>query len=324
MEPTAQPNRRDGILTNIVLFLCMFSTTAVLFGNNRCAIVGYATMSLLLLSINTGVWPHTLFWRWIRRAVGHKFDTRFTWGELNIHRPYWDLSLRLTDWHDDSDKVSDMLIVAFFVFSIYIHLPTRLIARVPLKPGTARCDKDVTFGFYTIDSQIVWRWKQGYWSWDIPFFSFRHFSTEVLSTDGKRTVWKELASDRGEDWSKRHSAKESAQAANCEVHSYQYTRRSGEIQYRMATCYIKRWTHTRKWFPFLKSVRTSIWVTFNEEIGEEVGTWKGGTTGCGWNMRRGETIEQCLRRMEADRMFERGHRENKSTKRGFLARLFLP
>jgi hypothetical protein len=51
-------------------------------------------------------------------------------------------------------------------------------------------------------------------------------------------------------------------------------------------------------------VRTSIWVTFNEEIGERVETWKGGTTGCGCDIRTGETPEMTLRRMEKERKFE--------------------
>jgi hypothetical protein len=328
MEPTEQTkSRRDELLTQLVLVLCTFSTTSVLIDSLRLAMIGYAALALLLLSINTGVWPHTLLWRLLRRMVGHKYDTRYLWGELNLHRPRFDIGFRISErGHDDGNH--DMLIVAFVVGSIYVFLPTRLCRHFKDMSLKSVSD-DSDYGFYTIDCSIIWRWNRGYWSWHLPFFSFNHYSTEVLSTDGKRTVYLELAKDRSRDWKDRFAEKEAAQAANSEVHPYTYVRRNGEVQNRTATCYIDRMTWTRKWFPFFKHVKTSIWVTFNEEIGEEVGSWKGGTTGCGWELRRGETILQSLRRMEAERFFEKGRHhtrseENKSTKRGFLARLFLP
>jgi hypothetical protein len=51
-------------------------------------------------------------------------------------------------------------------------------------------------------------------------------------------------------------------------------------------------------------IRTSIWVTFNEEIGERVGSWKGGVTGAVTDILPGETPEMTLRRMEKERKFE--------------------
>ena len=60
-----------------------------------------------------------------------------------------------------------------------------------------------------------------------------------------------------------------------------------------------------KWFPFIKRYWTSIDVRFDNEIGEGVDTWKGGCTGCSYNLLEDETPEQCLRRMEIERKFER-------------------
>jgi hypothetical protein len=217
--------------------------------------------------------------------------------------------------------------VSFIVFSLYVFLPIRLCRHFKDKSIKSVSD-DSDYGFYTIDQSVVWRWNRGYYSFPLPFFSLKHFSTEVLSIDGKRTVYLELASDKSRDWRERHAEKEAAQLANCEVHPYTYTCRNGEVQNRTARIVVDRMTWARKWLPFLKYVKTCIDVTFNEEIGEEVGTWKGGTVGCGWAIKPGQTALQALREMEAERFFEKGrHRtrsqEKKSTKRGILARLFL-
>jgi len=290
----------------------------------RGAVVAFGFLALILLSFNTGVWPHTLLWRWARKAVGHRFESRFVWGELNFYKPGWHIGLEMGE--DTYEEKNDHLYVRFFFGSIWIYLPWKFCRR--FRPaGTAAIDKGSDFGFYTIDNSIVWRWACGYWSWHIPFFSFNHYSTEVLSIDGKRTVFIEY-SGRGKR-ADRYEEKKAIECANCEVHPYTYTCRNGDVQYRMATIYIDRMTWTRKWFPFLKHVKTCIDVAFNEEIGEEVGSWKGGTTGCGWAIKPGQTALQALRDMEAERFFEKGRHgtrseEKKSTKRGFLARLFLP
>lgn len=332
MEPTEQTtDRRAEFVTRAIACLAGCGMALYML-NGQMAAIMFALSFIVLLCHVCGVNPFHLMWRMVRKAVGHRFDTRFTWGELNIHRPRFDIGLRLSSrGDDDGSREPDMLIVHGIVFGLYLHLPTYICAR--FKAGDRhRWDDGAEFGFYTIDTSIVWKWKQSYTSWQFPFFSYEHLSTEVLSIDGKKTLWKEFAKNRRKGAPTTifpFADRDKAQCASCEVHPYTYTRRNGEVQHRMATVYVERMTHTRKWFPFLKSVRTSIWVSFNEEIGEEVGSWKGGTTGCGWNMLAGETALDCLRRMEADRFFEKGrHRtrneEKKSTTRGFLARIFLP
>jgi hypothetical protein len=87
---------------------------------------------------------------------------------------------------------------------------------------------------------------------------------------------------------------------------YRYTLRSGQVQEREATIGVEemewRWRWFR-WLPFPRMVRRSIDVSFNDEVGERSGSWKGGTIGCGYNMQRDETPEECLRRMENERKF---------------------
>lgn len=86
--------------------------------------------------------------------------------------------------------------------------------------------------------------------------------------------------------------------------AYTYTLRSGEVQKRVATVTVeerewrRRWTY---WFKLGAKVRRTIAVEFDQEVGERSGTWKGGVLGCGYEMRPGESAEDCLRRMERER-----------------------
>lgn len=92
------------------------------------------------------------------------------------------------------------------------------------------------------------------------------------------------------------------------VFDYCYTLRSGEVQFRKATCYVERREWRQKWLkwcPLFAKVRTSLDIAFDGEVGEGTGSWKGGCIGCGWDMKRGDTMESSLRRMEIERRFDR-------------------
>lgn len=91
-----------------------------------------------------------------------------------------------------------------------------------------------------------------------------------------------------------------------ETYPYKYVLKSGEVQERTATVTVDemewrfRWF---KWLPLFRKIRKSISIRFSGEVGEETGSWKGGTTGCGYDLLPNETPEQCLRRMEKERKF---------------------
>lgn len=88
-----------------------------------------------------------------------------------------------------------------------------------------------------------------------------------------------------------------------ETHPYTYILKNGEVQERQATIFIERRTWFRKfWLPHQMS-GTCIAVSFDDEVGERSGSWKGGTTGCGYDLLPDETSLECLRRMEANRKF---------------------
>ncbi len=92
-----------------------------------------------------------------------------------------------------------------------------------------------------------------------------------------------------------------------ETFTYHYTLRSGEVQERTATVYAERREWRQKWLkwcPLFARKRQSISVNFDGEVGERTGSWKGGTIGCGWDLKPRETLGQALRRMEREREFE--------------------
>lgn len=91
-----------------------------------------------------------------------------------------------------------------------------------------------------------------------------------------------------------------------EAYPYAYVLKNGTVQSRTATVRVER----RSWRPrclfwtrLFEKTRTTISVSFDQEVGEESGSWKGGTTGCSYELLPGETPEQCLRRMEKERKF---------------------
>lgn len=91
-----------------------------------------------------------------------------------------------------------------------------------------------------------------------------------------------------------------------ETYPYKYVRESGEVQERMATVQVeeREWRMIfLQWTPLFAKVRKSIDVSFNEEVGERTGSWKGGCTGCGWDLLPNESPRYALNRMEMERVF---------------------
>ena len=89
-----------------------------------------------------------------------------------------------------------------------------------------------------------------------------------------------------------------------EVHPYSYRLRPGEVQRCNATVYEERVIETRnilRWFGWPKRVTRFIQVEFDREMGEQAGSWKGGTVACGYQAQKGEPVLAALRRMESER-----------------------
>ncbi len=89
-----------------------------------------------------------------------------------------------------------------------------------------------------------------------------------------------------------------------EVYPFKYVLKSGETQYRQAAVKVKKMEWRRiKWLPILNKIKTTIDVEFNEEVGEEAGSWKGGCVGCSYELLPNEDTFSCLKRLEKEQKF---------------------
>jgi lipoprotein signal peptidase len=180
------------------------------------------------------------------------------------------------------------LVLCFYSWgSLYIHLP--------FDTGRGNTAESITRGvmFYHVDSGFpaeVWfrNWKSFNFPWGYTFWK-----REVLMKDG----WQK--EERGQDlWDKEKWGDKMV----LETHPYKYTLKSGETQDRVATVYQQK-RYWRNWFKLGVMKRHTLEIEFNEEVGERSGSWKGGCVGCSYNILKGETSLQALRRMEKERKF---------------------
>jgi len=91
-----------------------------------------------------------------------------------------------------------------------------------------------------------------------------------------------------------------------ETYDYTYILRNGKVQKVKATIGVeeREWRQKwLKWCPLFANIRRSIDVKFDDEVGERSGSWKGGAIGCSYELKKGETPLECLRRMENERIF---------------------
>ena len=151
------------------------------------------------------------------------------------------------------------------------------------------------WGFYVMERSIWFWWKDKkavfYFPWDLE-----HLKCEVMRPDG---TWVKESNK----WDKDHVPDGRWEA----TYPYTYTLKNGEVQHRQATIHVERREWRWRWFmwcPLTALVRKSIDIRFDDEVGERTGSWKGGCIGTGYTMKKGETPEQCLRRMERERVFD--------------------
>ena len=134
-------------------------------------------------------------------------------------------------------------------------------------------------------------------------FEWKHVRHEVRCADYSRpeapyTFWTPYVGP----W-ERHNNPDGRETMQ---YPYRYVLHSGEIQERTATVYVERmaWRpRCLRWTSLFEKSRTSIDITFSGEVGERSGSWKGGCTGCSWELKPNETPLECLKRMEKDRVF---------------------
>ena len=196
------------------------------------------------------------------------YDTyRFHWGEMSTQ---WGFCFSYKAGNYDAETRPRVMFNFIFGWC-FIYMPWKH------EDNTTNSCEGAEWGlnYYFGDGphSINFYWNKGSWSWDLPW-SWTHVRHDILS--------------------------------EYETPSYTYTLESGEVQHRTAQIRIEEREWRWKWFKFLpwpKMVHTDIDIEFSGEVGERTGGWKGGTTGCSYRIKEGETPLQTLRRMEKERKF---------------------
>lgn len=224
---------------------------------------------------------------------------RRKWGEFVWHPKVsqWDLSLKFTDAYN-AEK--DMIIVSFLLFTVYVHVPTRWCKGV--------FGDGLTYGFYCYPrlskmEAFVLTWAKKTKHIEMPW-TFKWFSTAVLDHSFTTKYYEDVNTNKLGTFSERYEARQVIEQAASQLYDYVYFTKSGEIQERIATVWVVRMKWSLRCWPWYKKTRTSIDVQFDEGVGEGSNSYKGGCTGCGYDLLPNESVEQCLRRMEQDRNFE--------------------
>lgn len=219
---------------------------------------------------------------------GYQSNTyHFKWGELSWHPRRWDLSLRYCNFGGCESR--DMIIFSPLFCSFYIFLSEEYDRNWD--------DEGFSYGFYVYAwESLVMEWGEKCVYFDFPYITRIWKRTEVFDTHGNL----KFVENKGDkNWDERWKISKQIKTP----YPYKYTLKNGEVQERIANVHVTTMHWTRKWFPFLKIKRRYIDVEFSDEVGEETGSWKGGCIGCSYELKQGETPEECLRRMEKEREF---------------------
>lgn len=206
----------------------------------------------------------------------------------------FDISYELCGYFDNRPRIN----ICLGFFDLTIALPFR-------NKWTDECDPP-KWGI-AIHNNTLWIYKGGkgnmsggnkWWTWDIPFFTLEWVRTSILLDDD---TWEHETPGKGnrkdfyrDEWKSKQK-----------VWEYDYT-----DSYDWTIVPTKIYVEEREWRPkwltwtkvFAKTRRT-IDVHFSEEVGKKKGSWKGGVTGCRYELLSGEDPLDCLKRMEREREF---------------------
>ena len=224
------------------------------------------------------IWLRWLMCWGIQQSMGRPLY-RFRWGEFSW---VWGLSLKYSVYHEDAT-----INIKPLICSIFIKFP------MIITQGKTEEDWNASYGFSWFERTIHLNWRSKckviYMPWD-----WQHVRHQVWNG-------KELVEPAKNEYHPPYT-----DGRIVEYHPYRYVLKNGTIQDRTATIYGEEREWRWRWFtwlPWPNQIGRCINVDFSDEVGERTGSWKGGTIGCGYEWRHGETMLQALRRMEKERKF---------------------
>lgn len=195
-----------------------------------------------------------------------------------------------TDGSDSEWRLS----LKFLWFSLNVHLCFS-------KKEFREWEDSNEYGYSILDGTLVIQIGRKRWSTRLPFVTTVFVRHELLNPDQSfKWAHPKVQSFSRELMDEQEKIKESIS----EVHPYQYILNSGEVQKRNATVYFSKDLRRAKWTPFIKS-QVYMSYSFNDEVGEGTGSYKGGVMGGSIKAQPNENLEQCVRRLEATVKFSR-------------------
>lgn len=218
----------------------------------------------------------------------NKRGAEIAYAVVGIRGPRMDIEFP-SDWHEHRRA---WVRLGCGVLSVAFSFPWRRVV-----PDDDQCSGP-TYGFYWFGSALVVEYGKDTsrymrkkfihapWSWE-------HVRHDYLNPDGS------LHHRCGpQEYSSPEETKHK--------YPYLYLLHTGEVQERIATINGEerewRW-RAFTWLRWPRMIHRTICVEFSDEVGERSGSWKGGTIGCSWGWRHGESMADSLRRMEAERKF---------------------
>lgn len=200
-------------------------------------------------------------------------------------------------------SILTLILIPLLGFWSFLLLPFlflswgQLFVYLPYNSGKDQYEyPDYGIMFYSVNGEIpnhIWI-RNGNKSKTINLpWAYKFWKKEVMLKDGKFHI---------EDPKKPFYYPENQDQILKLNYPYQYTLNNGQIQHRIATIHEEK-RYWKNWFGLNVMKRHTIEINFSDEVGEKSGSWKGGTIGCSFNIQKGETAEQALKRMEKDRNF---------------------
>lgn len=225
--------------------------------------------------------------RWLGGRENHG-EYKVRWGSMSTGRFGFALELCLFE-------EGYSLKLAFLWLAAYIKMPF-------LRRRDPEGIMESWGASYCSEYGIQLHWGERYKFITMPWRDWEQVSHDVLCPDG---TWTPFVGSWEEKQDHRPEGKE-PDGRHVETYPYKYMLSSGEVQERTATVHAERRVCRLKclrWTSLFQRVTHAIDVSFSDEVGDRSGSWKGGTIGCGWELKPDETIECCLRRMERERRF---------------------
>lgn len=242
----------------------------------------------------------TFLWRHFGFLECSKRDglLRFTWMQL-VLAPGIGAKIHL--WHRDNDRWQWGLYLHPLFFELYLNLWWSKRVDWPNDDYVGLLWWGFDWRWSKHDHMIFWFGWPGKQSTlhEMPW-SWQHIQTQHLSKTAGWVTRQPVTLgvpylDPAED-----------PDAWVEKLPFTYVLKSGKVQHRVATVTARRAEHRWKISKALglkwpRQISTSIDITFDDEVGERSGSWKGGTIGCSWSWREGQTFRDALMDMQLKR-----------------------